>query len=274
MPPPELPRAEVAAAAASFRLQLRSRHGGGFGARRGSSAGGATDFVDFRGYALGDDLRHIDWRGFARSDQLRVRLFEDEVAPSGEVLLDRSPSLAVTAAKWRAARDLAQLFAALLHGEGGRVRVLALGGDELLQVESAACDGPAALLPPRVRLRPRSVRIVVSDFLVADDPAPLLRQLADGAARLVVVQLLDAWELRPTAGPSLLLEDSETAGECEVAFDARAIAAYEARLQRLQARLREVAHGLGGGFASVVADTPEAMCRNGLLPAGIVEPSP
>jgi uncharacterized protein (DUF58 family) len=262
------------AAALAFRLRLRGRFRGAAGGRRGLSAGGAMDFVDFRDYAPGDDLRHLDWRGYARTDQLRVRLFEDEVAPFGDVLLDLSPSMASTRAKSQALRDLAHLFAAWIAGEGGRARCLQLGGEELPDVDAAPFGGAQVLAEPAVRLRRRGARILVSDFLVADDPVPLLRRLSASAACFCAVQLLDPWEQDPRPETATTLRDCESGERLDTALDARTIGGYRQRLGLLQDGLRAAVHALGGAFAVVTADAPMAMCRRDLLPAGIVEVQP
>jgi uncharacterized protein (DUF58 family) len=263
------------AAAHAFRLALRGRFRGGAGMRRGLSAGGAMDFVDFRDYAPGDDLRHLDWRGYARTDQLRVRLFEDEVAPFGDVLLDLSPSMASTEQKARALRDLAHLFAGWIAGEGGRARCLRLGGGEVPDVDAVPFDGPfhgsQALAEPAARPRRRGARILVSDFLVADDPVPLLRRLSASAACFCAVQLLDPWEQDPRPQTATTLRDCETGERLDVALDLRTIDGYRQRLALLQDGLRAAVHALGGAFAVVAAGEPMAMCRRFLLPAGIVE---
>lgn len=263
-----------AAVAPRYRLRRGGRFRGGLGGRRGLGAGGGQDFVDFRDYAPGDDLRHLDWRGFARSDQLRVRLFEQETAPAGDVLVDLSASMAATEPKRRALGDLARLFAAWIAGEGGAPRWLALGGGAVPDPEAAECAGAMGLAVPRVPLRARGVRVVLSDCLDPGDLAAALRRLAVGAARFVVVQLLDPWERDPAAGGATTLHDCESGQRLELQLDARTVAAYRQRLLRLQASVRAVTAGLGGAFAEVLAAPPDEMCRRHLLPAGIVEPRP
>ena len=65
-------------------------------------------------------------------------------------------------------------------------------------------------LLPLAALKPRSLRFLLSDFLFAADPAPELRRLAAGAAHVVVVQLLDPWELDPRADGPLTVVDCES----------------------------------------------------------------
>lgn len=269
-------RDEVAAEAGRYRLALGSRrYRGRTGQRRGTGVGSSLEFHDFRDYAPGDDLRHVDWRGYARSELLRVRLHQEEVAPHVDVVLDTSASMASTPAKERAARVLG---AALLHWaqrEGTAVRVLALGGDRLpADAEAWPFTGAAAApAPPAVPLRPNGVRVLVSDGLWDTDPLPLLRTLQHGAARFLLLQLLDPWEVAPDADGARTLLDVETSARAEVQIDAAAIAGYRARLERLVLVLRAQVVGSGGVFAQVAAAPLATMAAQALLPAGVVEPA-
>jgi uncharacterized protein (DUF58 family) len=267
-------RAEVAAVAGRYRLALGSvRFRGRSGARRGHGVGSSMEFLDFRDYVPGDDLRHVDWRSYARTEQLRVRLHQEEVAPHTDVLLDTSASMATTPAKERAARVLAT---ALLHWsqrEGAAARLLALGGGRL-DAESLTFTGTADRPGlPAVPLRPNGVRVLLTDGLWPHDPLPLLRQCLAGASRFACVQLLDPWELAPSADGALTLVDAESGARTEVQLDARAVAAYGQRLQRLVEVLRGAVLGEGGTFVQVAAAGLGEMAARALLPAGVLEPA-
>ena len=268
-------RAEVAAVAPRYRLALGSaRYRGRAGVRRGHGVGSSLEFHDFRDYAPGDDLRHVDWRGYARSEQLRVRLHQEEVAPHVVVVLDGSASMAATATKGRAARVLC---AALRHwaqreGAATRLGVLGVAGfvDDVEAVVFAGDPGPA---PPGVPLRPGGVRVLVSDGLWLADPLPLVRALQHGASRFVCLQLLDPWELAPEPGGATALVDAESSHRAELQLDARAIAAYRERLERLVGALRApIVHG-GGVFVQVAAAGLDAMAARALVPAAVLEPA-
>jgi uncharacterized protein (DUF58 family) len=248
-------RAPADPTAAAWRLAWpRQPAAGAAGTRLGRATGASLEFVDSREYVAGDDLRHVDWRAYARTDQLRVRLFREEVAPVLDLVHDASASMKVTPGKAAATAVLCDAFAYWAERGGGRPRVH--DAPDLAQVAPLRRDG---------------VRVVVSDFLWPSDPAPLLLRLAVGAALLVVVQVLDPWELAPTVEGALALHDCEGDARLELVLDAPVIARYRARLQRLCAGVEQATRRVGGRFATVAAGPLAVMCRDALLPAGIVE---
>jgi uncharacterized protein (DUF58 family) len=247
---------------------------GRFGDRMGRGTGASLEFTDFRDYVAGDDLRHVDWRAVARTDTWKVRLFREEVAPHVDVLLDVSASMAATEAKARAARDLADAFRELAERSGSKARLLAAGGGPLEDGHAVRFEGrgPEALVP-RVPMRPRGLRVVLSDFLVPDDPAPRLRAVAAGAAHVTVVQVLDPWEVRPDVEGATTLVDAEDGARLDVDLGPPAIARYERRVTRLCDDVSRAARGAGGAHALVVAADLPTMLRRDLARQGVVEPA-
>ena len=268
-------RAELERACLRYRLGAPARPlAGRSGDRIGRGTGSSLEFMDFRDYVPGDDLRHVDWRGYARTEQYQVRLFREEVSPAAEIVADLSPSMAVSPGKERALRDLVEAFAFWIARGGGRPRRHAAGGGRFDDAESAslAAAAPASLLPLEP-LRPRSVRVLVSDFLVEQGCGPDLRRLASGAAQLIVVQLLDPWELQPRLeGPTALL-DCEDGARLDVEGAAPTLKRYGQRLARLCADVEQVTRSAGGLYARVPAGEPERMFADHLLPRGLLEPS-
>ena len=266
-------RPEILEACAGFRLSLpRSLASGHAGDKVGRGTGSSVEFIDFREYVPGDDLRHVDWRSYARTDQLHVRLFREEVAPRVDIVLDASASMASTAAKARALRDLGLALAVWARDSGSTARWLAAGGAQVADPETLALAGAPEGLLPEEPLRPRGLRAVVSDFLAAGDPALWLRRLAAGAAHLYVIHLLDPWELAPTSDGPHTLVDCETGERADVDLSAGVIASYRERLQRLIDGVRECVQRLSGTYALVPAGPPRAMFREHLLPQGLLEP--
>ena len=263
-----------AAAAAAFRLRLGERRfRGRTGARRGHHSGSSLEFFDFRDYALGDDLRHVDWRSYARTEQLRVRLHEEEVAPFVDIVVDPSASMGVTPGKQRALHALVGGLLQWSQQEGAAARVLMLGGG-LIAASELRCDAPAAPpLPPQVPLRRSGARVLITDGLWSEDPSSLVHTLIGGSTRMLCLQLLDPWELAPTVGSALTLVDCESDARAELLLDARTVAGYRERLQRLCDGLRTLVTGGGGMHVLLAADTMAVMCERDLMPAGVVEPA-
>jgi hypothetical protein len=122
-------------------------------------------------------------------------------------------------------------------------------------------------------LKPKSIRFLLSDFLFPGDPGPLLRRFAAGAARVVVIQVLDPWELEPEALGPVTLVDCEGGHRLDLDLAERAVGRYRERLERLCGLVERTVSGLGGLYVCLRADSPAAMFREGLLPAGVVEPA-
>lgn len=270
-------RPELLAAVVRYRHAIPTRTlEGRLGERLGRGLGASLEFADFRDYAPGDDVRRVDWRGFARTDRLQIRLHRDEIAPALDVVLDVSASMGATDAKARATRDLAEAFAFWARRAGDRPRTLAAGGDV---VDDAAVDGITFAGPsvgsdlvPRTPLRANGVRVLISDFLFPEDPTPAIRRIAAGAAHLDVVQLLDPAEADPADDGAVTLIDCEDGARLDVRIDAAVRRSYSERFARLTGAVEAAARGVGGRFVRVLAASPETMCRERLLSAGVVEP--
>jgi len=249
-------RAECAAAALRYRFALpREPLRGRAGAHRGRGIGASLDFMEFRDYVPGDDLRRVDWRAYARTDELNIRLYREEVAPRIDLWVDPSRRMEVTAAKAQARADLADAITDWCRRDAGGVKRL---------------GGPGGVLP-LAPFTPRALRVWISDFLFAEDPAPLIRRFAAGAARICVLQLLDPWELEPTREGLRTLVDIEEEDRLDLDLDAPAIARYKERLARLRGSVERAVRSAGGAYALVPAAAPETMFREALLPQGLLE---
>lgn len=268
-------RPDCARAAAAFAFALpRTPFAGGLGGERlGRGVGSSLEFMDFRDYLPGDDLRHVDWRTYARTDQMKVRLYREEIAPVLDVVIDTSRSMAVTEAKETAARDICDALDEWMRvaSGGAGVRMWAAGGGRL-ESHSLAFESEAHELVPRIPLRSRSLRLVISDFLTPGDPAPALRRLSSGASHLYAVQLLDPWEVDPGHDGPRTLIDAESGERLEIVLDQAAVDGYRERLRRLRSGVERAVRSLGGTFAAVVAADPTAMFRGDLLRQGVIEP--
>jgi len=206
---------EVDRLAKLYRLVLpRTSSGGPLGAVSASQPGSSLELHDFREYQPGDDLRHVDWNAVARTGKLYLRVRREDVAPRVELLVDASRSMAVTERKRERTREVAALMMRLCKAEGLPVAVFWLE-DEARRIEGEPLErfeGARGLpeLVSRTGLRPCGVRILVSDLLVEQPLGPTLRRLAEGAARLALVQVLDPEDEDPAGGLGARLVDAES----------------------------------------------------------------
>jgi uncharacterized protein (DUF58 family) len=275
-----------AAAGARYALAVPAEAGGrSDGRRTGPRSGRSQDFRDFRDYHPGDDLRWVDWAVYARSDRLSVRVFEEEVCPHADIVLDTSRSMALAETrKAEAAAGLAALLAVAAANAGFSACVWTDGAG-LMRLPgtptrpetwpSPSFDGRTSLVeqwraqPPT--LRRRGVRFLISDLLWPGEPAAVLQHLGNAAAAVHVVQVLAEADLRPADHGFLRVADSETGQELDLFLDASARQQYAAALAMHRAawdegcrRYRASLHGL------VVEDLlldgiPTDLLRGGVL---------
>lgn len=267
-------------AGARYRLLVpREAMRGGVGTRLGVLAGSSVDFKDYRAYEPGDDLRHLDWGIYARSDREVVKLFREEVAPHVDLLLDASRSMvAVAEAKATVAAGLCGLFASAaraghcthaLWTTGAATTVLPSGTrapSEWQGVDFAACVSPGeSLRLAPAAFRRNGVRIVVGDLLWPEAPEPFLRHCADGAAWLVVVQVLAQTDVNPALSGNLRLLDAETGEVLELFADAVTLRRYRETLDAHRERWALACRQVGAAFVTLVAE--EVLADDWRLPA-------
>ncbi len=214
------------------------------GLRIGRRTGNALEFSEYREYRAGDDLRRLDWSVYARSGQLMVKLYSEEVDPRCDIVLDNSASMAVEDSKAAAALGLAGMLAQAAVNAGFSLSVWHAGETLIKEaragfpLEWSHCgfDGDASPGEALDRFaggfHNRGIRIAVSDLLWPEEPGRFLRRLADGALRVVVIQLLTRDELNPAVSGNVSIIDAETGEERELAADDSLVARYRARLAR------------------------------------------
>jgi len=255
-----------AAQACRFAEQAQSPRGKA-GFHRGSAAGSSLEYKDFREYEPGDDLRHIDWNAYARTEKMIVKRFHEEITPHLDLLVDGSASMALEGSrKAEAAVFLSAFFATVarntrfthgcwLTGKGcNKVQGSDsdLGGWAKLALEAGTSPEQAlAMAPPRWHRL--GVRVLLSDLLWLGDPTAFLNRLGEGAAAVLVVQILAATDMNPGFGGKVRLIDAESGQEQEIRLDAPAQARYRATLDRHQAAWRDAARSTGVGLVTLEA---------------------
>ena len=289
---------EVQQAAARFQLGLpRMPVAGRSGELLGRGTGSSLEFQEYREYQIGDDIRHLDWAAYARTDAMMVRLYREEISPRMEILLDASRSMTSVdptgplsesaSMKAQAARQLAGLFALLGGNLGGRPALIpitdhtpleALPFESLDGLNTLPFDGSRtlreALDAHAIPLKRQTVRVVISDFLFPHDPDLLLRRLAGDASVLWILQVLNAWEAKPTTLGGRKLVDLETTEEANLQVVEKTIADYSARLLALQQELARACRRVHATFAILIAERGLLdLCGNELCAAEILRPS-
>lgn len=269
---------------ARYRLEIpRSAGSAGNGTRLGSRTGRSIDFRDYRDYQPGDDPRWIDWNVFGRSDRLTVKLYHEEVRPHLDLILDGSRSMDLPdSKKARTALGLAALLAtaaanadcssrAWISTDGGICEVRNGSGRpgawDRLALESTRSFAEAFELRPPA-LRTQGIRVVISDLLWYGDPMTLMRHLGNGAASLVVIQVLADSEARaPTPGNTRLI-DVETGDFHDVFVDEVEAERYLNALQQHRDTWRDVCRRTGATLDVQVA--ADAWDMSTLRRAGIL----
>lgn len=206
-----------------YRLLLprESLHGPD-GRHLGLSTGSSQDFHEFREYHPGDDLRRLDWDVYARTDHEVIRLYREEITPHVDLYIDVSASMSLP--NTRKAEALAALLSTL--DAAAAASHCSLTRHSFLPPSAPPPTTPILPTPAR----PHSLRILLSDLLFPDDPAPLLAPLAEGAAALHVIQLLASEEESPSPSSFQKLIDTETHATLEVSLDPSTLAAYHSAL--------------------------------------------
>ena len=261
------------------------------GERRSNARGSSVEFVDYRGYASGDDLRRVDWNLYGRSGQLFVKQFEDERALVVHILVDASLSMDVGEPnKLELARALAGALGYVALSCAGRVTVARLRTDaEVVFGPAQGKNRAAALLTSVGTVRAagqtdldRAVTSFVSrertpglTILISDLLGPTwetgIRRLLSHESEVVVVHVLAPDELAPEPAEEVRLIDRETGRSVEVRLDRTAIDRYRERLGRWLGAVEMLCGRSKIRYARVLSSTPVAEALLGhLTRAGVV----
>ncbi|HLG15304.1 MAG TPA: DUF58 domain-containing protein [Blastocatellia bacterium] len=238
------------------------------GAHLSNRAGASLEFRDHREYQPGDDLRRIDWSAYARTDRLIVKLYQEEVSPHLDIVIDGSRSMALEeTAKLEATLGLAAVFSVAAANAGfSRSAWLAREGCQKVEGsagapsswETAAFDFSGDLFESFSRTRPRwrcqGMRVLLSDLLWPGDPLLALQYLARDAAAVVVVQVLAAADREPALRGNTRLVDSETGEAREIFIDATSVARYHEALDRHQQNWSRACRQAGAVMTTLPAE--------------------
>lgn len=271
----------------SRRRQMLPRHG----ERRSRARGSSLEFVDYRGYAAGDDLRWIDWNLYGRSNELFLKQFEAERALAVHLLVDASRSMDYgTPNKLVLARQVVAALGYVGLIGFGEVSVAALSdeADPVFGPASGRSRAPALLaalgaVEPRGptdlsravatyahRRRTPGLAVLVSDLLSPTWEAGLRRLLAH-RSEVVVLHVLAPEELDPAPAEEVRLLDRETGRTVDVRLDRAALDRYRQRLGHWCGAIEALCARSGVRYQRLSTATPleevvlERLTRGGIL---------
>jgi uncharacterized protein (DUF58 family) len=239
-------------------------------------AGSGQEFLDHRQFHHGDDLRDVNWRAFLRLEKMFLKMFQLEPRIPVRVLVDVSRSMTTGGtsgglSKFDYARKLAaaMCYVALVRLDSIYLQPFAeklgdplrLGGGRhrfqpVVNYISALRPGGSTSFMQITRdfisrYPQRGLAIVISDFLDDADCEKPLQYLADFGHELILVQVWADEDREPPWEGELDLEDAETGGRVQLAFDEAARAAYTAEFDKYALHLRDVALRNGGRYVGL-----------------------
>lgn len=281
--------AAMKGAATVLRLPLRhARWTGSSGAAAGRGTGSSLEFQDHRHYAPGDDPRHINWQAYARTGTATVKLWREEVSPRIDLVLDHSPSMELGDGKGRRTWELTYFAIESALHSGGQLRIVRLTRDaapEEIDLDRAlahawpATRGTGPSSPPlladelrRIRFRPGSLRLLVSDLLDPSPPNLATATLAGGGGRTIVLVPTARGEGDPDWTGNVEFEDCEAGTRRLQAVDDALLSRYRAAYRRHFGAWRESCLRRGIGMARIgdVGTFLEAV-RVEAIPSGVLE---
>lgn len=191
----------------------------------GRDGGGALEFQDHRDYHPGDDPRHLNWAAYARTGALTMKVFQQEVRPQLDLVVDASASMALNDAKLTRALECMRFALASADDVGAVVRLWAIDGPVVEPVDPSVARDPSwsPVKPPadavapavpdlsRVAWRPNALRVLVSDLLFPGAPDSCARILARGASEAMIFCPFDRSESDPAWAGACEFQDVESA---------------------------------------------------------------
>ena len=239
------------------------------GSQVGNRCGSSLEFMDHREYIPGDDLRRIDWGAYARSNKLSVKLYRNEVMPHLDLIIDGSRSMTLPETKKayatlglaallsQAARNSSYTYQIWNAGticnkiENGTLAPVLWEGLDFDFCGSCA-DSFRLAMPA---LKPRSIRVFISDLLWMGEPHAVLSMLSDQAAAVIIVQLLADEEIHPPQSGNIRLLDYETHQYQDIYVDALVRKRYEENLSRHQSNWNRLCSQTGAVMRTLIAET-------------------
>lgn len=234
------------------QLLKRALMAGTAGERVARQKGGRVEFLDHRGYAVGDEPRYIDWNLFGRTERLYVKEFASEQSSPLYVLLDNSASMQ---AKSVYSKQLAAAlgYTGLILGGSVRTAVFPALGNGAVNISpvfgsendlpnvirflknylpAGKTDIGTALTQLDKTLAQKGALAIISDLLEEDSgrTKEVLVRFVKRGFRVYVMQVVSDEEANPGTGGEVILQDSETGQTQPLELNPSVQAAYRQRL--------------------------------------------
>ena len=239
------------------------------GKRYGKRTGSSMEFMEHRDYQAGDDLRTLDWSVYARTDKLVVKMFQEEIAPRLDLIVDGSRSMHIDGLyKAEAAMRLAGLFAQAALNCGFVVNSYVsrnsfrsivnghMSPEKWLDIDFTGDINPYEAMQSRSSsFQNNSLRVFISDLLWEEHPLKLLAMLNENARGVFVVQLLGKNELNPVLDGNSKLLDVESGVEDDLFIDSTALRNYAEALKNHISFWQRSCREINGFLTTLEADS-------------------
>ncbi|MBN2841744.1 MAG: hypothetical protein JXM68_01560, partial [Sedimentisphaerales bacterium] len=107
---------------------------------------------------------------------------------------------------------------------------------------------------PIGRMRPRAMRLFISDLLWPGEPMEVMQALSEHSSCVIVVQILGRLDIDPPGPGNTRLIDSETGNMVEVYLDSVARSRYIERFKRHQQLWQDACRHCQSVMTTLVAD--------------------
>ena len=174
---------------------------------QGKSAGSSIDFREHREFQYGDDPRHINWQAYARTGDYILKLYEEEVRPTVDILLDCSNSMIMTSNKELLTKVLLHFCIEACEKLGASYQIWGLESSNTVRLSKYDCVGPTLQFTGtqggmidalhQTELRAGALQIIISDLLFPQDPLLLATTLKRNRGRSIFMVCQDPEEVNP-----------------------------------------------------------------------------
>jgi len=241
----------------------------------GKSCGSSMDFQDHRDYVPGDDPRFINWSAYARAGNYVVKQYQEEVSPTVEVIFDISASMFLNKLKEKRSCELFYLITAIAQKSGARLIIHLISQDKLATISTeefqefdwvhhvsgflknkstVSRSEQTNFFSERLSLNPGSLRLLISDLLMAGDPNSMIRPLVEQKGRLLCYVPYLEEESSPKWRGQYEFEDVESGARDAYKVNESLLEEYQSAYQRHFSLWETALRSSGSLMARVSAD--------------------